>query len=65
MLEGWIISMPEIKCPNCKEAINPCACMRNVCIDCGEPVGNITFTVCDDCWEKAHPSNVPLQRHCN
>jgi predicted amidophosphoribosyltransferase len=41
-------------CPNCKESIKPCACMRNICQDCGKPVGNITFTVCDKCWEKSH-----------
>lgn len=39
-------------CPNCKETKQPCACMRNICHKCGEPVGNITFTVCDDCWDK-------------
>ena len=39
-------------CPNCKEKDDPCACLRNICIDCGGPVGNITFTVCDDCWDK-------------
>ena len=37
-------------CPNCKETIEPCACMRNICTECGKPVGNITFTVCDNCW---------------
>lgn len=36
-------------CPNCKETVEQCACMRNICKDCGEPVGNITFTICDDC----------------
>jgi len=38
-------------CSNCKETKQPCACMRNLCIKCGKPVGNITFTYCDDCWE--------------
>lgn len=38
-------------CPNCKETKQPCACMRAKCIRCGRPIGNITFTVCDDCWE--------------
>jgi hypothetical protein len=28
--------------------------MRNKCVDCGEPVGNITFTACDSCWDKKH-----------
>jgi len=36
-------------CPNCKETVKQCACMRNIC-KCGKPVGNITFTVCDECW---------------
>jgi len=37
-------------CPNCKETIKQCACMRNICNKCGKSVGNITFTVCDECW---------------
>ena len=37
-------------CLNCKETKKPCACMRNKCVVCKEPVGNITFTVCDSCW---------------
>jgi len=43
----------EIKelCPNCGEEVGECACMRNKCIECGKPVGNITFAVCDDCWD--------------
>ena len=40
-------------CPNCKEKKKKCACIRNICIECGKPVGNITFTVCDDCWDKS------------
>ena len=39
-------------CPNCQETKIECACIKNKCIKCGNPVGNITFTVCDDCWEK-------------
>lgn len=39
-------------CPNCNETEQPCACMRNICHKCGKPVGNITFTVCDDCWNE-------------
>ena len=39
-------------CPNCKELLKECACFRNKCWKCKKPVGNITFTVCDDCWEK-------------
>jgi hypothetical protein len=42
-------------CPNCgKETVNQeCDCLKNICIKCGKPVGNITFTVCDECWDKA------------
>ena len=39
-------------CPNCKEIVEICECMRNKCMDCGKPVGNITFSVCDDCWNE-------------
>ena len=47
-------------CPNCKEDLDSwCACMRNTCIKCGKPVGNITFTVCDDCWEPFNKSQKP------
>ena len=38
-------------CPNCKEEIKECACMRNKCIKCGKAVGNITFTICDECFD--------------
>jgi hypothetical protein len=41
----------DTPCLNCKETVNECACMRNKCIKCGQSVGNITFTVCDDCWD--------------
>jgi len=37
-------------CPNCGEKKVVCACMRNKCIRCGKPVGNITFTYCDKCF---------------
>ena len=39
-------------CPNCQERKVVCACLRNTCFQCGKPVGNITFTVCDECWDK-------------
>jgi hypothetical protein len=39
-------------CPNCQERKAVCACLSNTCIQCGKPVGNITFTVCDECWDK-------------
>jgi regulator of replication initiation timing len=45
------ICNPKPCCSNCKETKDPCACMRNPCIKCGKPVGNITFTVCDECWD--------------
>lgn len=38
-------------CSNCRETRRPCACRRNRCNSCGNPVGNITFSVCDDCWD--------------
>jgi predicted amidophosphoribosyltransferase len=42
-------------CPNCKETIEQCACMRNICHKCGKPVGNITFTICYECWDIEFP----------
>ena len=42
-------------CPNCNETVEQCACMRNICYKCGKPVGNITFTICDDCWDIEFP----------
>ncbi len=39
-------------CPNCKETKEKCACIRNKCVKCNSPVGNITFTVCDKCWDE-------------
>lgn len=39
-------------CSNCEETQDPCACMRNHCLWCGKPVGNITFTCCDDCFNE-------------
>jgi len=42
-------------CANCKETIQECACMRNICVKCNKPVGNITFSVCDYCWNILHP----------
>jgi hypothetical protein len=44
----------EEPCQNCKETVDPCRCMRNKCHHCGEPVGNITFACCDECWDKKH-----------
>jgi len=44
-------------CPNCHETEKRCACARNKCTGCGKPVGNITFSLCDDCWEKRNCQN--------
>ena len=41
----------QAPCRNCNELIIECACKRNKCIECEKPVGNITFTVCDTCWD--------------
>jgi len=44
------VIMRSMPCANCKELVVECACMRNICIRCKRSIGNITFTVCDDCW---------------
>ncbi len=44
-------------CSNCGKMELECACMRNKCIECGNPVGNITFSVCGDCWNKRTANN--------
>lgn len=49
-----LVECEHPECPNCKERKTVCACLRNTCIQCGAPVGNITFTVCDACWDKPH-----------
>ncbi len=50
-------------CLNCGETVDPCACIRNKCVKCGEPVGNITFTICDKCWDNEHISRQqPIQQ---
>jgi len=51
------VGMNRQICPNCQERKNPCACMKNKCLRCGAPVGNITFTYCDKCWDKKESSN--------
>ena len=56
---GELTSSEQPACPNCKECQTVCACLRNTCFRCGSPVGNITFTVCDACWD-AKPPNVPI-----
>jgi len=42
------------RCGNCSETKTPCACERNIC-KCGKPVWNITFTLCDKCWNIKYP----------
>ncbi|MFW6246777.1 MAG: hypothetical protein ACOC22_01180 [bacterium] len=46
-----LFEQPE-PCSNCKETVEVCACMRNICNDRGEPVSNVTFSVCDECYNK-------------
>jgi hypothetical protein len=47
-----------LECPNCGENVNgKCACKRNKCCKCGKPVGNVMFTVCDECWDKEHSNS--------
>ena len=46
------MTVSDNPCPNCKEIINECACIRNKCVKCSNSIGNITFTVCDSCWDK-------------
>lgn len=58
-IESEIAKEKDEPCANCKEIGDNCACMRNKCIRCGNPVGNITFTVCDDCWTKEHKKDEP------
>ena len=55
----------NMECPNCQEPTGQCACMRNKCVLCGEPVGNITFTVCDDCWEDKEVQPEAVEQLCN
>lgn len=53
-------------CRNCRETKFPCACMRNRCVRCGLSVGNVTFSVCDDCWdtkEEPHAQSVLAALH--
>lgn len=47
--------LATVPCPNCKETEKECGCIRNKCNQCGKPVGNITFTVCDECWDIIFP----------
>jgi len=54
-MNGELNTLQQNKCPNCGENRDKkCACMRNKCIKCGKSVGNITFTICDVCWEIEH-----------
>lgn len=42
-------------CANCKETVKECACLRNICHKCQKPVGNVTFTICNECWDIEFP----------
>lgn len=53
-----------VPCPNCGEMNIECACMRSKCLRCGGPVGNITFTYCDDCFW-VHEEEMDDQRDDN
>jgi len=52
--DGYTLLATE-PCANCKETVKECACMRNICHKCQKPVGNITFTICDECWDIEFP----------
>ena len=51
---GQALMEREKPCANCKETIAECACMRNICVKCNKPVGNITFSHCDKCFDILH-----------
>jgi len=46
------MTKPTHQCPNCGEHNKECACMRNLCVLCDEPVGNINFTLCKKCLDR-------------
>ena len=46
------VSKEPTPCLNCGETVKWCRCMRNKCVECGRSVGNVTFTVCDCCWDR-------------
>ncbi len=54
LLTGKQLTEREKPCANCKETIAECACMRNICVKCNKPVGNITFSHCDKCFDILH-----------
>jgi len=54
LLTGKQLTEGEKPCANCKETIAECACMRNICVKCNKPVGNITFSHCDKCFDILH-----------
>lgn len=61
-LAPWPEASKEEKCSQCGESVQPCACMRAICDECKEPIGNVTFTVCDNCWDKLHPKQPPPEK---
>lgn len=42
-------NLRDTSCKICGSIMKECKCMLNKCILCGEPVGNITHTICDKC----------------
>jgi hypothetical protein len=49
--DNWTVEL----CPNCKKPNNNnCDCMKNICLLCNKPIGNITFTICDECWDREY-----------
>lgn len=50
LVDNGIIIKKE-PCANCKENNVVCKCIKNICYKCGYSVGNITFSVCDECWD--------------
>ena len=47
-------------CPNCKELNLICTCLKNKYLECGNPVYNKTFTVCDECWSNQINQNTVI-----
>jgi hypothetical protein len=37
---------------------------NGICAKCGEPIGNIVFTVCDNCWQSPAPVAEGENRKC-
>lgn len=53
-------------CPRCQSDEVVCHCQKTECLSCGNPVGNPTFTKCDDCFRKlAKKGEQNNDNHCN